>query len=62
MLSGSICPISTNSSTSAMVKRPPSIVEANHLLLDMDDIVGIMDGYVHPTEAHVEKLIAFVTA
>ena len=46
----------------AMVQRPESIVEANHLLLDMDDITAIMDGYVHPTEAHVEKLIAFVTA
>jgi predicted protein tyrosine phosphatase len=28
----------------------------------MDDIVTVMDGYVHPTEAHVEKLIEFVTA
>jgi predicted protein tyrosine phosphatase len=46
----------------AMVRRPASIEEANHLLLDMDDIVAIMDGYVHPTEAHVEKLIDFVTS
>ncbi len=45
----------------AMVQRPPSVEEANHLLLDMDDIVTVMDGYVHPCEAHVEKLIAFVT-
>jgi len=45
-----------------MVRRPESILEANHLLLDMDDIADIMDGYVHPTEQHVEKLIAFVTA
>ncbi len=45
----------------AVVRRPPSIEETNHLLLDMDDIVTVMDGYVHPTEAHVEKLIAFVT-
>jgi predicted protein tyrosine phosphatase len=44
-----------------MVRRPPSIDEANHLLLDMDDIVTVMDGYVPPNEAHVEKLIAFVT-
>ena len=44
-----------------MVRRPPTIVEANHLLLDMDDITAIMDGYVHPTEAHVAKLIDFVT-
>ena len=46
----------------SMVRRPPSIEEANHLLLDMDDITSIMDGYVHPAEEHVEKLIAFVTA
>ncbi len=46
----------------AMVRRPDSIIEANHLLLDMDDIVAIMDGYVHPTEAHVAKLIEFVTS
>jgi predicted protein tyrosine phosphatase len=45
----------------AMVQRPPSIEEANHLLLDMDDIVTVMDGYVPPNEAHVEKLIEFVT-
>jgi len=45
-----------------MVQRPDSIVEANHLLLDMDDITSVIDGYVPPNEAHVEKLIAFVTA
>jgi len=45
----------------AMVQRPPSIEEGNHLLLDMDDIVTVMDGYVPPNQAHVEKLIAFVT-
>jgi predicted protein tyrosine phosphatase len=46
----------------AMVQRPASIVEANHLLLDMDDITSIMDGYVHPCEDHVQKLIDFVTS
>lgn len=46
----------------AMVQRPPSVDEANHLLLDMDDIVTVMDGYVPPNEAHVERLIDFVTA
>ncbi len=45
-----------------MVRRPQSIVEANHLLLDMDDIVAEMDGYVPPNEQHVGKLIDFVTA
>lgn len=45
----------------AQVKRPPSVMEANHLLLDMDDITMPIDGYVHPCEEHVEKLITFVT-
>jgi len=44
------------------VRRPDCIIEGNHLLLDMDDITALMDGYVHPTEAHVERLIEFVTA
>jgi predicted protein tyrosine phosphatase len=46
----------------AMVRRPPAIAEANHLRLDMDDIVTVMDGYVPPNEDHVGKLIEFVTA
>jgi predicted protein tyrosine phosphatase len=45
----------------AMVRRPASVLVDNHLLLDMDDIVVEMDGYVPPSEAHVEKLIDFVT-
>lgn len=45
----------------SLVRRPDSIAAENHLLLDMDDIVNAMDGYVHPTEGHVEKLIDFVT-
>jgi predicted protein tyrosine phosphatase len=45
----------------AMVRRPASVDEANHLLLDMDDIVTVMDGYVPPNQQHVEKLIEFVT-
>ncbi len=46
----------------AMVRRPQSIVEANHLLLDMDDITTEMDGYVPPNEQHVGRLIDFVTS
>ncbi len=45
----------------AQVRRPSSIAENNHLLLDMDDITMPIDGYVHPSEEHVEKLISFVT-
>ena len=46
----------------AMVRRPPSIDAANHLLLDMDDITEVLEGYVPPCSAHVEKLIDFVSA
>jgi predicted protein tyrosine phosphatase len=45
----------------AQVRRPHSVLETNHLLLDMDDITMPIDGYVHPCEEHVEKLITFVT-
>lgn len=45
----------------AMVRRPQSIAEANHLMLDMDDIVTEMDGHVPPNEQHVGRLIDFVT-
>ena len=42
------------------VERPKSIVEANHLILGMDDITMPMDGYVIPADEHVTRLIAFV--
>lgn len=45
----------------SLVRRPGSITAENHLLLDMDDIVAEMDGYVPPNQTHVEKLIDFVT-
>ncbi len=45
----------------SLVRRPDSIAAENHLLLDMDDIVQVMDGYVPPNADHVEKLIDFVT-
>jgi predicted protein tyrosine phosphatase len=42
------------------VQRPNSIVETNHLVLGMDDIMIPMDGYTHPAEEHVHELIEFV--
>jgi predicted protein tyrosine phosphatase len=44
----------------SLVRRPPSVVEANHLLLDMDDITAEIEGFVAPGEEHVSQLIAFV--
>lgn len=43
------------------VVRPKNIVEANHLLLSMDDIAQPIDGYEMPGEAHVTRLIEFVS-
>jgi predicted protein tyrosine phosphatase len=45
----------------SLVRRPESIPELNHLLLDMDDISMPLDGYVLPGEEHVAKLVDFVT-
>ena len=44
----------------SIVRRPASIVAANHLLLDMDDISDTIDGYVAPAEEHIGELIGFV--
>src|SRR3954465_3874837 len=42
------------------VARPKTIMEANHLVLGMDDICVAMDGYVIPCDDHVPRLIEFV--
>jgi predicted protein tyrosine phosphatase len=42
------------------VERPRSIAEVNHLILGMDDIAAPIEGYIHPGEEHVHRLIAFV--
>ena len=42
------------------VERPASIVQENHLILSMDDIMVPVDGYTHPAEEHVHDLIRFV--
>ena len=43
------------------VVRPQCIAEANHLVLSMDDIAQPIDGYEMPGEAHVTRLIEFVS-
>jgi predicted protein tyrosine phosphatase len=43
-----------------MVQRPAYIVAERHLLLDMDDITELRDGYRAPAEEHLTDLIAFV--
>jgi len=42
------------------VQRPASVNEANHLLIAMDDVSAPADGFVVPSDAHVEKILAFV--
>jgi predicted protein tyrosine phosphatase len=42
------------------VQRPPSIAEANHLKISMDDITEQMDGFVAPNDTHIEQVLDFV--
>ena len=42
------------------VQRPASVLEANHLRVQMDDITEHMDGFMAPSDAHIEKVLAFV--
>jgi predicted protein tyrosine phosphatase len=42
------------------VQRPASVREANHLRVQMDDINEAMDGFVAPSEAHIEQVLTFV--
>lgn len=42
------------------VQRPPSVLPANHLKVSMDDITEVMDGFVAPNEAHIERVLGFV--
>ncbi|MGH6769961.1 MAG: tyrosine phosphatase family protein [Xanthobacteraceae bacterium] len=41
------------------VVRPDTILAENHLILGMDDVAEPMDGFIHPADEHVERLIAF---
>ena len=42
------------------VQRPPSVLAANHLRVSMDDITEAMDGFVTPSDVHIEKVLTFV--
>ena len=45
----------------SMVERPPTVDAKNHLHIDVDDITCPVDGYSHPCEDHVARLMRFVT-
>lgn len=42
------------------VTRPESVLEANHLMIRMDDITEQADGFVAPCVDHIERALAFV--
>src|SRR6476659_8046995 len=42
------------------VQRPPSVLEANHLKVSMDDITEQMDGFLAPSVEHIERVLNFV--
>ncbi|MGY3621349.1 putative protein tyrosine phosphatase [Bradyrhizobium sp. USDA 10063] len=44
----------------AQVQRPASVLEANHLRVQMDDITEVIDGFIAPSEEHIEKVLNFV--
>ena len=41
-------------------QRPPSVPEANHLKISMDDITEAADGFVAPSSAHMTQVLDFV--
>jgi len=42
------------------VARPASVLPANHLKVSMDDITEEMDGFVAPSEGHIDQVLNFV--
>lgn len=42
------------------VRRPPTVQEANHLRISMDDITAHMDGFTAPADHHIQQVLAFV--
>ena len=44
----------------AQVQRPESVLPANHLKVQMDDIIEQMDGFVAPSDIHIEQVLSFV--
>lgn len=43
-----------------LVRRPPTIEDADHLLLRLDDISVPLEGYTIPAEEHIAELLTFV--
>ena len=41
------------------VQRPPSILQDNHLVISMDDIIEEAEGFTAPAVDHVERVLKF---
>jgi predicted protein tyrosine phosphatase len=42
------------------VQRPESVLAANHLKVQVDDITEHIDGFVAPCDSHIEQVLNFV--
>jgi predicted protein tyrosine phosphatase len=42
------------------VQRPESVLAANHLKVQVDDITEAMEGFVAPSEIHIDQVLNFV--
>jgi predicted protein tyrosine phosphatase len=42
------------------VQRPESVLPGNHLKVQMDDITEQIDGFVAPSDLHIEQVLNFV--
>src|SRR5271169_984345 len=42
------------------VLRPESVLEANHLRVQVDDITEDIDGFVAPNDMHIQQVLTFV--
>src|ERR1700681_1499067 len=42
------------------VQRPVSVLPANHLKVQMDDITEQIDGFLAPCDSHIEQVLNFV--
>ena len=42
------------------VQRPETVLEANHLKVQVDDITEDIDGFVAPNDTHIQQVLGFV--
>ena len=44
----------------AQVQRPATVLEANHLRVQMDDILEPTEGFMAPNETHIAQVLDFI--